>query len=1171
MGVTDGTATIASGASRVQVTEDGAVFETPDGKTSIKGNAVETGKVTAGKGDIGGVWMADRNVSNVDKITAEKGDIGDVYLKDGTISAAGGQFTVDETGKVTASKGDVGGVWMADGKLSADFIQNKNGSFMADGDGNVKMNDATATGDLKVNGDASVDGTLDAGFIKNTDGSFMADGDGNVKMNDATATGNLDVAGTLTAGGGNFAVHSDGLIETRNGINAANGNFLVYDTGLIQTASGINAANGNFLVYDTGDTEVKGNVEAETFSTAGGAFKVGNDGSVTAEGQLSVGDNNAFHVNENGSFTAGYSNFAVHQNGDVETQGSITSKGGLSAADGKFEVDEDGNLTIDGAFKADGPSTIGGVTLNEGRIAAAGGKFYVDDNGGVRAEGQSAVGGVHLNEGRIPAADGAFTVDKNGNVNIGGKVTADRGVIGDVTLNDGKVTAQDGDFSGSVTAETGTIGGVAMADGGISAAGGQFIVDETGKATAEKGDIGDVWMTDGNVTAASIQNRDGSFKTDADGNVTAASGAFSGSVTAETGTIGGVTMTGGGIIAADDNFVVNGETGAFRAAGNKFHVYGSGDVTADGTLTAGAVKTDSGADLDEVAANLGTLDDAAVKWDDGDKNSVNGVTLDNGGITAEGQSVVDGVTMNEGRISAANNQFYVNGETGAFYAANQKFHVSGDGAVTAASVTAGTVATTGGADLDTVADELKVLNGTAVKAGEDGSINGVFLNDGKIGTINGNFHVDENGSITAAGAGTIGGVSLSNGAVAAQDVTITLAANGREAETVSMSDMWDAMSGGTMTVGGISYGGSYFYTSGTNTPRLSIGGGRYDVNMNHFGQIMDAVEGVGVDTVTDAIDGLKKDEAGSGTASGTSAAGNEAVTASANGAEAAPAAKEARAKLAVAFFALTPDVTPSLLSEETEDGGQTGTEADPDREPNGYSEEGGSGTEGGNAGQTLDLPNDHGSLGGLTITGNRPDENGNSFAVTGKSQFDGDSQFNGDVAIGNSDTDYSLKLNGEDVATENYVDHQITNAIGNRFDELGSEIDSVGAISAALAELHPLDYDGTGSKFQVSAAVGSYDGTQAAAVGGFYHFNEDVMMSVGGATAFEGDHKTAANIGVTFRVGQGSSGKRLSSDAVMAQLEEMNRKIQAMDEKINSLEQKNQDLEAENKELKAEA
>ena len=549
-----------------------------------------------------------------------------------------------------------------------------------------------------------------------------------------------------------------------------------------------------------------------------------------------------------------------------------------------------------------------------------------------------------------------------------------------------------------------------------------------------------------------------------------------------------------------------------------------------------------------------TLNDGKVTAQDGDFS---------GSVTAE-TGTIGGVAMAGGGISAAGGQFTVDetgkvtaekGDIGDVWMADGNvtaasiqnrdgsFKADADGNVTAASgafsgsVTAetgtiGGVTMTGGGI--TVADELETLNGTAVKAGEDGSINGVFLNDGKIGTVNGNFHVDENGSITAAGAGTIGGVSLSNGAVAAQDVTITLAANGRAAETVSMSDMWDAMSGGTMTVGGISYGGSYFYTSGTNTPHLSIGGGRYDVNMNHFGQIMDAVEGVGVDTVTDAIDGLKKDEAGGGTASGTSAAANEAVTASANGAEAAPAAKEARAKLAAASYSMAPDVTPSLLSEETEDGGQTGTDADPDREPNGYSEEGGSGTEGGNAGQTLDLPNDHGSLGGLTITGNRPDENGNSFAVTGKSQFDGDSQFNGDVAIGNSDTDYSLKLNGEDVATENYVDHQITNAIGNRFDELGSEIDSVGAISAALVGLHPLDYDGTGSKFQLSAAVGSYDGTQAAAVGGFYHFNEDVMMSVGGATAFEGDHKTAANIGVTFRVGQGSSGKRLSSDAVMA-------------------------------------
>ena len=125
-------------------------------------------------------------------------------------------------------------------------------------------------------------------------------------------------------------------------------------------------------------------------------------------------------------------------------------------------------------------------------------------------------------------------------------------------------------------------------------------------------------------------------------------------------------------------------------------------------------------------------------------------------------------------------------------------------------------------------------------------------------------------------------------------------------------------------------------------------------------------------------------------------------------------------------------------------------------------------------------------------------------------------------------------------------------SLGNRVSDLGDEIDNVGAISAALAGLHPLDYDGTGSKFQLSAAMGTYDGSQAAAIGAFYHFNRDVMISLGGATAFDGDHKTAGNLGVTFRVGAGASGKAVSDD-VMARLE-------AMDQKIAALEQENRDL-----------
>ena len=139
---------------------------------------------------------------------------------------------------------------------------------------------------------------------------------------------------------------------------------------------------------------------------------------------------------------------------------------------------------------------------------------------------------------------------------------------------------------------------------------------------------------------------------------------------------------------------------------------------------------------------------------------------------------------------------------------------------------------------------------------------------------------------------------------------------------------------------------------------------------------------------------------------------------------------------------------------------------------------------------------------------------------------------------------------------QNYAQiQQNTNAINSldsRVDDLGGEIDQVGAVSAALAGLHPLDYDGTGSKFQLSAAMGSYDSTQAAAIGAFYHFNRDVMISLGGATSFDGDHKTAGNLGVTFRIGEGASGKAVSDD-VMARLE-------AMDQKIAALEQENKDL-----------
>ena len=210
-------------------------------------------------------------------------------------------------------------------------------------------------------------------------------------------------------------------------------------------------------------------------------------------------------------------------------------------------------------------------------------------------------------------------------------------------------------------------------------------------------------------------------------------------------------------------------------------------------------------------------------------------------------------------------------------------------------------------------------------------------------------------------------------------------------------------------------------------------------------------------------------------------------------------------------------------------------------------------------GQTVsDALNNEGKTLVAGINQNTAAINKNTEAIKNNADAIGDvSALKGTNADGSTYTNLTDAVNGnydriEQNPTAIVQNSQAINSLGHRVSDLGDEIDSVGAISAALAGLHPLDYDGTGSKFQISAAMGTYDGTQAAAIGGFYHFNRDVMLSLGGATSFEGDKKTAANIGVTFRVGEGVSGKSVSDD-VMARLE-------AMDQKIAALEQENKEL-----------
>lgn len=181
--------------------------------------------------------------------------------------------------------------------------------------------------------------------------------------------------------------------------------------------------------------------------------------------------------------------------------------------------------------------------------------------------------------------------------------------------------------------------------------------------------------------------------------------------------------------------------------------------------------------------------------------------------------------------------------------------------------------------------------------------------------------------------------------------------------------------------------------------------------------------------------------------------------------------------------------------------------------------------------------------------------NANTEAINGVKTIVGDGK------LDNGAADLTAGINANSAAIEQ--NRNAIGALGSRVSDLGEEVDSVGAISAALAGLHPLDYNGTGSKFQISAALGTYDGTQAAAIGGFYHFNRDTLLSIGGSTSFEGDRKTAANVGVTFRVGEGASEAPAVQDTeTKQQMEAMKQEIEMLKAELEQL--KNKDTEGTN-------
>ena len=234
------------------------------------------------------------------------------------------------------------------------------------------------------------------------------------------------------------------------------------------------------------------------------------------------------------------------------------------------------------------------------------------------------------------------------------------------------------------------------------------------------------------------------------------------------------------------------------------------------------------------------------------------------------------------------------------------------------------------------------------------------------------------------------------------------------------------------------------------------------------------------------------------------------------------------------------------------------------------------------------------TAGATTING---DDNINAVKVEGKNEYN--LSLNDDLKVGNSiavnNMTYISKdgINANDKEIKNVkaveltaegtsaattgqvytVRQEMATAIGGvatavqnnarQIAKLDSKVNKSGAGAVALAALHPLDYD-PDNKWNFTAGMGTYHGSNAVALGAFYRPNENTLFSIGGSM---GNGENMMNVGVSMKFGNsnpyaGMSKGRLIEyvekqtseiDDLKAQNESQNERIQKLEELVQSL------------------
>ena len=163
-----------------------------------------------------------------------------------------------------------------------------------------------------------------------------------------------------------------------------------------------------------------------------------------------------------------------------------------------------------------------------------------------------------------------------------------------------------------------------------------------------------------------------------------------------------------------------------------------------------------------------------------------------------------------------------------------------------------------------------------------------------------------------------------------------------------------------------------------------------------------------------------------------------------------------------------------------------------------------------------------------------------------------DANLKNEITSEYTQADANLKNEINDkIADEAATRQAQVDGINQRLGKMNGKINKVGAGAAALAALHPLEYD-SDDKLTFAAGVGNYAGENAAALGAFYRPDEKLMFSLGGTM---GNGENMVNLGVSIGLDGASGTPKLSKKELV--------------QKVNTMEAENQSMKAEIAELKA--